>query len=99
LLKNAMTLEDQLRYQEPPDWFFSVRHNLGAVLIESGKYKEAIEVYKQDLVKYPENGWALVGMMDAYNKLGDRINYEDSRKRFDLAWKYADIKISSSRIL
>jgi tetratricopeptide (TPR) repeat protein len=99
LLKNAMALEDQLRYQEPPDWFFSVRHNLGAVLIESGKYNEAIEAYKQDLKKYPENGWALVGMMNAYNKLGDRVNYEDSKKRFDLAWKYADMKITSSRIL
>jgi hypothetical protein len=99
LLKSAITLEDQLKYQEPPDWFFSVRHNLGAVLIESGKYREAIEVYKEDLVKYPENGWALVGMMNAYNKLGDSMNYEDSKKRFDLAWKYADMKISSSRIL
>jgi hypothetical protein len=37
LLKSAMAVEDQLKYQEPPDWFFSVRHNLGAVLIESGK--------------------------------------------------------------
>jgi len=99
LLKSAMDIEDQLKYQEPPDWFFSVRHNLGAVLFESGKYHEAIEVYKQDLVKYPENGWALVGLMNAYNKLGDRTNYEDSKKRFDLAWKYADIKIASSRIL
>ena len=99
LLKSAMAMEDQLKYQEPPDWFFSVRHNLGAVLMESGKYQEAIEVYRQDLMKYPENGWALVGLMNAYNKLGDRMNYEDSKKRFDLAWKYADIKISSSRIL
>jgi tetratricopeptide (TPR) repeat protein len=99
LLKSAISVEDQLKYQEPPDWFFSVRHNLGAVLIESGKYREAIEVYKQDLVKYPENGWALAGMMDAYNRLGDRVNSDDSRKRFDIAWKHADMKISSSRIL
>jgi hypothetical protein len=35
LLNSAMVIEDNLKYQEPPDWFFSVRHNLGALLIES----------------------------------------------------------------
>lgn len=98
LLKSAMAIEDQLKYQEPPDWFFSVRHNLGAVLVESGKYREAIEVYNEDLVKYPENGWALMGLMNAYNKLNDLKNFEDSKKRFESAWKYADIQIASSRI-
>src|SRR5690606_22842489 len=28
LLKKAVELEDNLIYQEPPDWFFSVRHGL-----------------------------------------------------------------------
>jgi tetratricopeptide (TPR) repeat protein len=99
LLKSAMAVEDQLKYQEPPDWFFSVRHNLGAVLVESGRYLEAIEIYNQDLAIYPENGWALVGLMNAFSKLGDKMNYEDTKKRFDEAWKYADIRITSSRIL
>ncbi len=99
LLKSAISREDQLKYQEPPDWFFSVRHNLGAILVESGKYREAIEVYQQDLVEYPENGWALVGLMNAYNKLGEKLNYEDSKRRFEQAWKYADISIASSRII
>jgi len=99
LLKSAMAIEDQLRYQEPPDWFFSVRHNLGAVLIECGKYQEAIEVYKQDLQTYPENGWALVGLMHAYEKLGNQNDYRIFRDRFEDAWKYSDIEISESRIL
>ncbi len=99
LLESAMAIEDQLKYQEPPDWFFSVRHNLGAVLIESGKYSEAVKVYNQDLVIYPENGWALVGLMNAYNKLGEKSNYENSKRRFEQAWKHADITIVSSRIM
>ena len=99
LLRSAMAIEDKLKYQEPPDWFFSVRHNLGAVLIETGDYPEAIAVYKDDLKNYPENGWALVGLMNAYNKLDDQPNYQNFRNRFELAWKYADISIASSRIL
>lgn len=99
LLKEAIAQEDALNYNEPPDWFFSVRHHLGAVLIEAGKYQEAIAVYQQDLKIYPENGWALKGMMNAFEKLGDKKSYELTKLRFEKAWKYADTQIVASRIL
>lgn len=98
-LREAVAKEDALNYDEPPDWFFSVRHHLGAVLIESGKYQEAIKVYNEDLKNYRENGWALKGLMNAYEKIGDKKKFDETKIRFDVAWKYADIKISSSRIL
>lgn len=99
LLKEAVSAEDTLNYDEPPDWFFSVRHHLGAVLIESGKYNEAIQVYKEDLKIYRDNGWALCGMMNAYKKTGNKSKYDETKKLFDESWKYADIKIKGSRIL
>ena len=99
LLQSAVAHEDALNYDEPPDWFFSVRHHLGAVLLEAGKNTEAVHVYLEDLKVYRENGWALCGLMNAYQKLNDAINYENVKKRFEEAWKYADVKISSSRIL
>ncbi len=37
LLNEAVKMEDHLNYNEPPDWFFSVRHHLGAVLLKAGK--------------------------------------------------------------
>lgn len=98
-LKKAITIEDALNYNEPPDWFFSVRHHLGAVLIEDGKFQEAIKLYEEDLKTYRENGWALKGLMNAYEKLDNRKKYNETKIRFDNAWKYADIKITSSRIL
>jgi tetratricopeptide (TPR) repeat protein len=79
--------------------FFSVRHHLGAVLIEAGKFQEAIKVYDEDLKTYRENGWALIGLMNAYEKLGDKKKYDETKLRFEQAWKYADIEISTSRIL
>jgi tetratricopeptide (TPR) repeat protein len=99
LLKNAMAVEDNLKYQEPPDWFFSVRHSLGAVLIASGDYLEAIAVFKEDLKNYPENGWALAGLMTASEKLGDQADYREYKNRFEQAWKHADMQIATSRIL
>jgi tetratricopeptide (TPR) repeat protein len=99
LLQEAVTKEDALNYDEPPDWFFSIRHHLGAILIEAGKFQEAIKVYDEDLKTYRENGWALTGLMNAYEKLGDKKKYDEIKIRFDKAWNHADIKITSSRIL
>jgi tetratricopeptide (TPR) repeat protein len=99
LLREAVVIEDALNYNEPPDWFFSVRHNLGSVLMEAGNYQEAIGVYTEDLKNFPENGWALVGLMNAYEKLGNTNRFNEMKTRFEEAWKYADIKIASSRIL
>ena len=99
LLNEAIIKEDALNYDEPPDWFFSIRHHLGAVLIDAGKYQEAIKVYSDDLKTFRENGWALAGLMNAYEKSGDKKKYAETKIRFDQAWKYADIKITSSRIL
>lgn len=98
-LKEAVAKEDALNYDEPPDWFFSVRHHLGAVLIDAGKSQEAIKVYDDDLKTYRENGWALIGLMNAYKKLGDKKKYDETKRRFEVAWKHANIKIISSRIL
>ncbi len=99
ILKEAIAAEDALNYDEPPDWFFSVRHHLGAVLIDAGKFQDAVKVYEKDLEIYRENGWALKGLLNAYVKLGDRNKYEEIKSRFEKSWQYSDIKISSSRIL
>ena len=99
LLTEAVEKEDALNYNEPPDWFFSVRHHLGAVLIDAGKYQDALKVYAQDLKIYPENGWALRGMMNVYEKMGGKGSYDKMKLRFEKAWKYADAEIGTSRIL
>jgi len=99
LLREAVLKEDALNYDEPPDWFFSVRHHLGAVLLDAGEYKAAIKIYEEDLKNYPKNGWALKGLMNAYKNLGEKKKYEETKIQFETSWKYADIKINSSRIL
>ena len=98
LLREAVAIETKFAYQEPPDWFFSVRHSLGHVLVKAGRFAEAEQVYKEDLRTYPENGWALMGL---YNSLAGQQKIAEAhsvKKRFDVAWQYADIRINSSRI-
>jgi tetratricopeptide (TPR) repeat protein len=62
LLREAVALEDQLNYNEPPDWFFSVRHTLGNVLLNAKRYPEAEAVFREDLETLPNNVWAMEGL-------------------------------------
>ena len=98
LLREAVTVEDALNYTEPPDWFFSVRHHLGAVLVDAAKFAEAVAVYEEDLAVYPKNGWALSGLAAAYRGLGDTGKARETEARLAEAWKYADVELEGSRI-
>lgn len=99
LLREAVAMEDQLNYNEPPDWFFSVRHHLGAVLLENKNYEEAIKVYQEDLKWLPKNGWAQHGLKKAYTELKDEKSLNTIINELQQSWKYADIHLQTSRIL
>lgn len=98
LLESAVEIEDRLNYNEPPDWFFSVRHHLGAVQIESQKYQDAILTFEEDLERLPKNGWALHGLKLAYSKLNEKDKVSEVNDRLEEIWATADIELSSSRI-
>ena len=98
LLQTAVALEDELNYNEPPDWFFSIRHHLGAVQIDAGKYDDAIASYKKDLSWWPKNGWALHGLKLAYQKKKDFKALAVIEKELKTSWAYADINLTGSRI-
>ncbi len=92
----AVIIEDNLNYNEPPDWFFSVRHHLGAVQIEAGMYNEAVATYKEDLKRLPKNGWALNGLTSAYENLKDEEAALATKKKFQKAWATADVELKAS---
>lgn len=92
----GIAIEDNLNYDEPPDWFFSVRHHLGTVLLQAGKYAEAEKTYLEDLEIWKENGWALIGLYEALQKQAKVAAAQAVKLRFDKAWQYADFKIASS---
>ena len=98
-LKKAVELEYTLRYDEPPTWFYPCSQNLGAVLIEAGKYAEAEKVYLKNLEDVPENGWALFGLYQSVLKQNRIDEAAEIQKRFNEAWKNADVTLTSSRIM
>jgi tetratricopeptide (TPR) repeat protein len=96
-LERAVRLEDSLRYNEPPDWYFPVRHYLGAMLLDAGWPGEAEVVYAADLQKNPDNGYALYGLKIALEQQGKHQDANVVAKRFNNAWADATYMLVSSR--
>ena len=93
LLKDAVKMEDALNYNEPPDWFFSIRHHLGRIHTLNGQKRLAIELYLEDLERLPKNGWAYHGIKTAYEILNDKENAERYDTLFKESWKHADFEL------
>jgi len=96
ILHEAAVKEDGLAYSEPADWFFPIRHLLGAVLIESGHVAEAEAVYRDDLDRHPNNGWALYGLAQSLKLQGRSADAAAVQQQFDTAWRNADVKLVAS---
>ncbi len=93
----AVDLEDGMLYEEPPLWYYPVRHSLGLALLEAGRPAEAERVYRQDLDRFPDNGWALFGLAQALEAQGKSGEATDARERFAAAWAHADVDLTASR--
>ena len=96
-LREAIKLEDALKYDEPPGWLIPIRHSLGAALMQNGRYAEAEQVYREDLARLPDNGWSLYGLSESLR--AQKKSPEEAKttmKKFQKVWDKADIKITSS---
>jgi tetratricopeptide (TPR) repeat protein len=91
----AMAIEDQLAYMEPPWWIEPVRHALGAVLLNAGKAREAEKIYREDLVRFPQNGWALYGLWQSLRAQG-KPEAAKAEAEFKQAWAGADVQLTAS---
>jgi len=96
-LKDAVDLEDGLMYNEPPDWYYPVRHTLGAVLLEAGQPDKAETVYLEDLKRYRENGYSLFGLWQSVKAQGRDAEAARTKQRYLQAWSQADANLTSSR--
>jgi len=97
LLQKAVGMQDSLRYDEPPPWPLTARQSLGAVLLAAGRAGEAEAVYREDLARYPEEGWSLYGLTQALRSQNKTKEAAAAEKRFRLAWVRSDVTLQASR--
>jgi tetratricopeptide (TPR) repeat protein len=95
-LRRGVELEDALRYDEPPDWMQPVRHALGAALMQSKKFAEAEQVFREDLAHTPRNGWSLFGLGQALRLQGKKAEAATVEKDFAQVWSKADVTLHSA---
>jgi tetratricopeptide (TPR) repeat protein len=104
-LRTAVTLNDDLPYDEPWGWIQPPRHALGALLLEQGIVEEAAAVYRVDLgldhtanrtSAHPDNVWSLLGYVECLHRLGRHADAAAAQPRLDLALARADPDVQSS---
>jgi hypothetical protein len=66
------------------------------VLIASRRYADAEAVYREDLKRYPENGWSLRGLAQSLEAQGKTEEAAQVKGRLEKAWARADVKVDSS---
>ena len=104
-LRNAVELDDNLKYDEPWGWMQPVRHALGALLLEQGHVAEAKQVYRDDLglsdtlvstSQHHDNLWSLHGYVECLEREGNREEAKQMQARLNLAKARADVPVNAS---
>ncbi|HRD54930.1 MAG TPA: hypothetical protein PLC42_00890 [Parachlamydiaceae bacterium] len=97
-LEEAIKIQDGLNYNEPPDWYFSVRENLGGAFLQNDQPKEAEAIFRKDLNHHPRNGRSLFGLLLSLKKQKREADSYFVEKEFEEAWKYSDEPLDVSEL-
>jgi tetratricopeptide (TPR) repeat protein len=95
-LQRAVSLEDTLDYDEPPDWLAPTRESLGAALLAAGKTADAERVFRADLRRNARNPRSLFGLAETLQGEGKTAEAATVRRQFEQAWRTADTKLTLS---
>jgi predicted Zn-dependent protease len=96
-LSAAVQMQDGHWFTEPPPWYFPVRQSLGAALLQGGRAAEAEDVYREDLLRNPNNGWSLFGLAQALRAQDKDAEASIVELRWERAWSRADVPLRASR--
>jgi tetratricopeptide (TPR) repeat protein len=87
MLRDAVVIQDTLKYGEPPDWFFPVRESLGAALLMNGDAAEAEKVFRDDLERNLRNPRSLWGLHRSLMEQKRDYDAGFIQKEFEASWK------------
>ena len=98
-LAAAVAAEDALTYMEPPDFPIPARQLQGAALLMLGRNADAERAFRQDLVKFPENGWSLSGLRASFSRQGKNAEAAALDGKLQAAWRHADVKVEAAQVV
>ncbi len=87
MLRDAVAIQDTLKYGEPPDWFYPVRESLGAALLMNGDPVGAEKVFRADLEQNLRNPRSLWGLHQSLVQQKRDYDAGFIQEQFDSSWK------------
>ena len=87
MLRDAVAVQDTLKYDEPQDWFYPVRESLGGVLLMNGDAKGAEQVFRDDLARNLRNPRSLFGLHQALKAQDRNSDAWFVEQEFRKSWK------------
>lgn len=85
--ERAVSLEDAMVYGEPPEWSIPVRQEFGAFLLRAGEPAAAERVFREDLKRFPANGWSLQGLASSLRAQGRQREAAATSAEFRRMWE------------
>ena len=91
VLRAAAATEEKLPFEFGPPFIEKPSYELlGEVLLGMNEAKEARAAFEKALARTPDRTGALVGLMRAAEKMGDRKKADEVRARLQAIWHHAD---------
>ena len=66
--------------------------------MKAGRNAEAEKVYREDLRRFPENGWSLFGLAQALRAQRKNADADAVEARFRRAWASTDVTLTASKV-
>jgi tetratricopeptide (TPR) repeat protein len=89
--RKAVQVQDALSYNEPPDWYYTLRESLGYALLEQGQYAEAERVFREDLAGNRLSGRSLNGLKLSLEKQPGSTVPALLEEQLQTAWRNATV--------
>ncbi len=85
-MEEAVAIQDQIAYTEPPYWYYPAKQTLAAMLVEKGETERGEQLFLEALTESPNNALVLFGLAEAYKRQGDKNGAKYAGKLFKDAW-------------
>jgi hypothetical protein len=85
-MTEAVAIQDDIAYTEPPYWYYPARQTLAAMVLRSGDTERAEQLFVETLAEAPNNGWVLFGLAETYRAEGDKNGAKFAANLFRKAW-------------
>ena len=95
-LNKAVKVEDNMIYAEPAEWPIPARQFLGAYLLKNDDNTLAEQIYREDLVHNPGNGWSLLGLYQSLKAQNQKEKLAEYKSGFLRSFSHADVVPASS---